>query len=224
MNQIPKRGMRVLLAILASGGLMTVSAQELPPRQPGLWKQTQYEGKSSQPGEVVYQCVDAATDEKFRDMARNMASCTEDPVTRKGDTLVGRSVCQIMGAKVTTDYVISGNMKTEFRIESRSTHEPPLFGQSHSESVTVAEWLGPCKPGQKPGDMIIEKDGETETLNLENLGNLQGMSNVLEQGRSLEGMNQILEQLQHLPQGAGNGVDMQELGKMMEQLQQMQKR
>lgn len=219
MNQIQKRGMRMLLAVVASCGLTVAGAQEMPPRQPGLWKQTQYEGKNSQESEVVYQCVDEASDEKFRAMAKNVAACTEEPLKRKGNTMVGRNVCQLMGSKVTTEYVISGNMKTEFRIDSRSRHEPPLFGQAQSETVILAEWQGPCKPGQKPGDMIIEEDGETGTVSMEDLGNLQEMSKALEHMRSPEGMGQMLELLQNMqPQGGGAGVDMQELSKMMEQL------
>jgi len=224
MNQRYRPAQRLLAGIALFGSLAVAGAQELPPRQPGLWKQTQYEGKDAQTAEVIYQCVDEASDEKFRAMAKKMASCTEEPVKRKGNTMVGRNVCQVMGSRVTTEYVISGNMKTEFRIDSRSTHEPPLFGQAQSETVILAEWQGPCKPGQKPGDMIIEEDGETGTLSMEDLENLQGMSKALEHMQSMEGMGQMLEQLQKMQsQGGGTGVDMQELGKMMEQLQQMQK-
>lgn len=223
MNKICKPGMRICLALAASGWLAMAGAQELPPRQPGLWKQIQYEGKETQAGEVVYQCVDEASDERFRAMASKMASCTEEPVRKKGNTLVGSNVCQVMGSKVTTEYVISGNMKTEFRIDSRSTHEPPLFGQAQNETVLVAEWQGPCKPGQKPGDTFIQEGGETATISMDEMENLQQMAEALEQMHSPEAMGQMLQQLQQMqPQESEGGLDMQELSKMMEQLQQMQ--
>ena len=210
MHQAQKRGVQALLAMVAFSSMAVAGAIELPPRQSGLWKQTHYEGKQTQePDTVVYQCVDEATDAKFRAMSRQMAgSCTQDEMTRQGNTLAGRNVCQLMGSKVTTEYVVSGNMKTEFRIDSRSKNEPPLFGAAESESVVLAEWQGPCKPGQKPGDMIYEEDGETGTVSMEDLGNMQGMAKALEQLQS---------------QSGGAGIDMQDINKMMEQLQQLQK-
>lgn len=218
MNQKYSPVIRILMGVAIFGSLAVAGAQELPPRQPGLWKQTQYEGNNAQAAEVIYQCVDEASDEKFRAMAKQMATCTEEPVKRKGNTMVGRSVCKMMGVKVTTDYVISGNMETEFRIDSRSTNEPPLFGVAQSETVILAEWQGPCKPGQKPGDMILEQDGETTTVNVYEMGNLPEMS------KALEGMGPMLEQLQKMqPQEGGGSIDMQELNKMMETLQQMQR-
>lgn len=197
-------------AVLSGLVLTSVVAIELPKRQPGLWKQTHHDKANAQPTDVIYQCVDETSDEKFQSMAKAMAggdNCTEETFERRGDTWVGHSVCQVMGSRVTHDYVVSGNFKTEFRVESRSQYQPPLFGDAQTASVMVAEWQGPCKPGQKPGDMMIEQDGETETINVDDLG----------------GMSEMLEQLQKMQsQAGGAGVDMQELGKMLEQLQQMQ--
>ena len=137
----------------------------------GLWKQTQYEGQSGSPEEVeiIYQCADEASDKKMQEMAMEMAACTEEPMKRKGNTLVGRNVCTIMGSKVTTDYVITGDLNSKYRIESRSNHDPPLFGQSEGRSVLVAEWQGQCKPGQKPGDMIVQGDDGENTVNMKAL-------------------------------------------------------
>lgn len=222
MRQMQRRGIQVLLGAVALTGVAMVGAQELPPRQPGLWKQTQYEKQSPQETEVVYQCADAASDEAYRAAARKMASCTEEPAQRKGNALVGRNTCEIMGSKVTTEYVITGDLKTEYRIESRSTHVPPVFGLAQSETVVVAEWQGPCKPGQKPGDMIMGEGGEAATVSLEDMTRLQDTAKLMEQMQSSEGMGQMLEMLQNMPQQEG-GVDMQGLERMMEQLQQLQR-
>lgn len=225
MNPTQTRGMLVLLAAVSFGSLQIAHAQEMPPRKPGLWKQTQYEGEKGdgQQPEVVYQCADEASDKQLQEMAKKMASCTEEPLKRKGNTMVGRNTCQIMGSKVTTDYVITGDMKTEYRVESRSKHEPPLFGKSQNKSVLVAEWQGPCKPGQKPGDMISQGEDGEETVNMNDLASGQDMSTAQELMQS-QGMGQMLEQLQNMqPQADGAKVDMQQINKLMEQLQQLQK-
>lgn len=223
MKKTYRRGLRAVLAIVALGGFTMVSGAELPPRQPGLWKHTLYEGNDRSDAQVMYQCVDETTEERFLAMAKDMGSCTEEPMKRQGATLLGRDVCQIMGSKVTTEYVVSGNMKTEFRVESVSTNEPPLFGEARSESLVLMEWQGACKPGQKPGDMLVEQDGQLMTFSMEQLEQAQSMSKVLENMQSPQGMEQMMEQLRKMqPQLEGSGVDMQELGKMMEQLQQLQ--
>lgn len=227
MGKAKRSGMQVFVIAAMFGGMAAASAMEMPPRQPGLWKQTQYEGRDAQKTDVIYQCVDEASEKQFQAMAKQMAGggkCTEESTKRKGSTLVGRSVCQIMGSKVTHDYVVSGNMKTEFRVESRSKYDPPLFGEALNESVILAEWQGPCKPGQKPGDMIVEGEDSTETVSMEDMGNLQEMSKALEQLQSSQGLGQMLEQIQKAQTQAGEaGVNMQEIGKMMEQMQQLQK-
>src|SRR5690554_3139563 len=118
MNPTQKRGVLMLLAALSFGGLQIAHAQEMPTRKPGLWKQTQYEGEkgSAQQPEVSFQCSDEASDQKLRDMAKQMASCKEEPLKRKGDTMVGRNSCQIMGSKVTTEYTITGDTETKYRV------------------------------------------------------------------------------------------------------------
>lgn len=223
MKKTYRQGVQVLLAIVALSGFTVASAAEVPPRQPGLWKHTQYEGNDRSDVQVVYQCVDEATEDRFLAMAKHMGSCTEEPMTRKGAALLGSNVCQIMGSKVTTEYVVSGNMKTEFRVESVSTNEPPLFGEARTESLVLMEWQGACKPGQKPGDMLVEQDGELVTFSMDQLERAHDMSRMLENIPSPQGMEQMMEQLRKMqPHMEGSGVDIQELGKMMEQLRQLQ--
>lgn len=223
MKHKHRQGLQILVAVMAFSALASAGAQELPPRKPGLWKESHYENKDSQNPDVIYHCADHASDEKLRLMAKNMAACEEGPSQRKGNTIVGSSVCQMMGSKVTTRYVVSGDMNTEYRIESTSTYEPPMFGLKENDSVIVSQWQGPCQPGQKPGDMVISEDGQTEVVNAEDLGQMQQLTKLVEQMQSSQGMGQMLEMLQQGQSAGGAGaVDLQELSKMMEQLQQLQ--
>lgn len=218
-------GVLALLAALLFGGLQSAQGQEIPPRKPGLWKQTQHESQNggSEQVEVIYQCADQASDKKMHQLAKEMGSCTEEPLKRKGETLAGRSVCNLMGSKVAVDYVITGDMDSEYRVETRSKIEPPLFNQSGGRSVLVAQWQGPCKPGQNPGDMIVQGDGGEETLNMNALTDAKGMEAAKELMQS-QGIGQMMEQLQKLQgPGSGEAVDMQAIHNMLEQLGQQQK-
>lgn len=213
------RWLQAVVAVFVLSGTAAVAADDMPVRKAGLWKQTHYEGKQTkEPESVVYQCVDEASEKAMREAGMNMSgvTCSEDVLQKKGDTLVGRSVCQIAGSQITTDYVISGNFNTRYRVESHSRNEPPLFGEAQSESVILAEWQGACKPGQKPGDMIIEEDGQTHTINLNDMRGLSG-------AQSQQGMEQLMQQLRDAQsQMGGAGVDLQDINKMMEQLQNLQ--
>ena len=214
----------LLLASALAAGVTTVQALELPDRRPGLWKESMFEGKSAEkPDSVAYQCVDESSDRRLREMAKKMNACEEGPTVRRGNRITGSNVCRIAGSKVTTEYVITGNMKTEFRVQARSRHEPPLFGTAENETLTVSEWQGPCKPGQKPGDIVFSDDGAAGEVRSGNVGNVQDMARVLEQLQSDPAMSQIMEQVRKAgAQAAEAGVDMKDIGKMMEQMQQLQ--
>ena len=40
-------------------------------------------------------------------------------------------------------------------MESRSTYSPPMMGRSEGTAIIEAKWVGPCKAGQKPGDVVL---------------------------------------------------------------------
>ena len=72
--------------------------------------------------------------------------------------------------------------------------------------------------------MIVQGEDGEETVNMNDLASGQNMSTAQELMQS-QGMGQMLEQLQNMqPQADGAKVDMQQINKMMEQLQQLQKR
>jgi hypothetical protein len=77
-----------------------------------------------------------------------------------GDSIVIDSVCRHDGTTIATRATVTGNLDSSYRMEARSTYDPPLRGTKESTTVVVAKWLGPCKPDQKPGDMIIPGMGK----------------------------------------------------------------
>jgi hypothetical protein len=74
--------------------------------------------------------------------------------SEEGDKLVGHSACKTEGTAVTGISVISGNFESHFHVDIRSSYNPPLDGRKEAMSSIDAKWIGPCKPGQKPGDIF----------------------------------------------------------------------
>lgn len=155
---------RLLLRILPVLGLgsaliaLPVNAADLPKRKAGLWElKTQMAGMPSVTGPIQV-CVDPATDNLLQERAKEKASsnCSVMEVKRESvSRTVVHSVCKIEHATATTDAVMTGNFDTGYRNEMKMRYEPPLHGMSDVRLIQDARWLGPCKPNQKPGEVIL---------------------------------------------------------------------
>ena len=50
---------------------------------------------------------------------------------------------------------VTGSFDSAFKAVHKSTYRPPLEGMREVTMTMNARWTGPCKPGQKPGDVEI---------------------------------------------------------------------
>ena len=50
----------------------------------------------------------------------------------------------------------SGDFGSNYRGDIKTTYSPPMHGMKDSAMVITAKWLGPCKPGMKPGDVVMQ--------------------------------------------------------------------
>ncbi|HEY7219560.1 MAG TPA: hypothetical protein VH985_14340, partial [Candidatus Binatia bacterium] len=51
--------------------------------------------------------------------------------------------------------VFTGRFDSSYKADIKSSYEPPMAGMKESSSMIEAKWLGPCKAGQKPGDIVM---------------------------------------------------------------------
>jgi hypothetical protein len=66
------------------------------------------------------------------------------------------SVCKHEGMTTTSDAVITGDFESSYRSDMVIRYDPPQQGMKDMKMVQEARWLGPCKPGQKPGDIMMQ--------------------------------------------------------------------
>lgn len=135
-------------------------AVDYPARKPGLWEmamQTGATGKGQAMTMTTQQCIDAATDKALQAAGggAGKSDCSKQELRTEGKTLVIDSVCKSGGATVTSRGVMSGDFSSAYRMDISSRYSPALGGMSQSTTVIEAKWLGACKAGQKPGDMIM---------------------------------------------------------------------
>jgi hypothetical protein len=51
-------------------------------------------------------------------------------------------------------------------MEMNSRYSPPLAGRSESSNLIESRWVGPCKAGQRPGDMVMGNGMKMNVLDM----------------------------------------------------------
>jgi hypothetical protein len=151
--------------LCAAGG---AAALDYPPRKPGLWEMSIGEAGGKTPPQVMQQCIDAATDQLLRDMGQGMNKdmCSKNELRADGPRLVVDSVCKIGTSTATTHSVMTGDFGSAYRMEMKSRYNPPLGGRAEADTLIESKWVGPCKPGQKPGDVVTGNGMKMNVLDM----------------------------------------------------------
>lgn len=150
--------MRYLISIIFITLTLPGLAQaDLPKRKPGLWEIKMTTSMGPGGPSVSQHCIDAKTDDLMQQRAQGMdkKACSKNSVRREGDKMIAESVCKFGETTATTKVVFSGDYSSQYRGDIHSTYSPPMMGTKESRSTLEAKWLGACKAGQKPGDVIM---------------------------------------------------------------------
>lgn len=158
----------VLLTLILAAAF--AQAQEAPKRKSGLWELKRTSTMTRDQTRVYQMCIDQASDDAFQKLAEGAQSerCKASAPRHDGGKLVIDAVCEIGNAQpstATTHAVITGNFDSAYRVESKSTFDPPLRGKTESTNVMEAKWTGPCKPDMKPGDVIMPNGVKVNAAN-----------------------------------------------------------
>lgn len=162
-----------LLPLLFAACAAGAANLDYPPRKPGLWEMSMAQGDDPQAQpHVVQQCIDAKSDVAMREMGQGASrdACSKQDMRKDGDKIVVDSVCKMGATTLTSHSEISGDFSSSYRMESHTTYEPPMAGRAKGTAIVQAKWLGPCKAGQKPGDMVMPNG---QTMNFMDMQSMQ---------------------------------------------------
>ena len=130
-----------------------------PHRRDGLWEQ-----KMTVDGagftQTMQVCLDKSLAEKTALGSQTARSkCSTYSLNRQlnGDW-VFTSPCDMgQGGTITTHGLIHGDFDSSYMMQADAVVSGAAMPQMNRETKMSmqATWLGPCKPGQKPGDMIV---------------------------------------------------------------------
>jgi hypothetical protein len=151
----------LLLSCFCVGSLALLSAQharadELPLRKPGLWEMKIVKTGSLVPNMTMQHCTDASTDKDMANTVSPVAKqiCTKQEVQKTATGYIADSVCSVAGVSMTSHSDITGDFDSAYTLVTTSHLDK---GPSAIRDTTriEAKWLGDCKAGQKPGDVVM---------------------------------------------------------------------
>ena len=162
------------ICILGVIGAMPALAAELPSRKAGLWEMTMSFENRNAHGQVIQQCIDAATDQMMQSSVGSnaQAACPKRDVQRSGSTITIDSTCTIGGKTTTSHAVITGSFDSAYTMTM--TSDSAAAPGRKSRMTMAAKWLGPCTGDQKPGDMIIGNGMKINILEMQKRGGQLG--------------------------------------------------
>jgi len=145
---------RLSFAVFAALLAAQANAADAPKRKSGLWEmKTQMAGMPSQG--PMQMCVDQASDNVMQERSKEKVNCPVMDVNRGVGKVTIHAVCKHEGVTTTSDAVMTGDFDSNYRSDMVIRYDPPQHGTREMKMVQEARWLGPCKAGQKPGDVIM---------------------------------------------------------------------
>jgi hypothetical protein len=146
----------VVLAAAASSS--RADDVELPMRKAGLWDMKMRITGGGIPTMSMQQCTDAATDKDLRTIYSPLAreTCNMRTVQKTAAGYAADRVCKKGDDTITTHIDVTGDYNSAYQahLVSRTQDDSPDDPPS-SDLTLDAKYLGPCKSGQVPGDIIM---------------------------------------------------------------------
>jgi len=156
-RKMPMSSLRLLAPLLGLALSVPAGAQniDLPIRKEGLWQMSTI--VSGAPATTSTLCMDKSFSKEMLQMGGSMQKelCSRNEMTRDGDKVHMQSVCKFGESTATSKGTAVFSGDTAYRMDMQSSYNPPMMGMKEAKTTVEAKWLGPCKPGQKPGDVTM---------------------------------------------------------------------
>ena len=159
----------LVAAALALAAAAPAAAVDYPTLKNGQWEMTTSAAGAGAVPQKSTICLDAATQKSMIDMGVGMQKelCTRMDMRRDGANFITDAECKLGNSVVKSHGVMTMSGDTAYRTETAASFDPPL-GKDMRESKTVIEgkYVGPCRDGLQPGDMVT---GTGQRINVNQL-------------------------------------------------------
>jgi hypothetical protein len=156
--------LRFVLPVLTVAAIACApaAAQDYPKLKPGLWEMERSGAGGAPQLNRMSMCLDATVQKQMFDMGAGtmQGMCSKHEFKISGNRGSGDFVCDFGGSKMHSTSTMTMTGDSAYRTEIYTTYDPPFMGQKESTTVLTARHVGACKPGQRPGDMVLP-NGQT---------------------------------------------------------------
>ena len=149
---------RTLALLVAALAVAPVAhAQDYPKLRAGLWEMARHSDRPNDPGQRTTICLDPSVQREMYESGLGAMSgmCSKHDFHLKGSRGEADFVCNLGGSTMHSKSVMTIDGDTAYRTEIDTTYDPPFMGQTKTHAVLTARHTGPCRPGQRPGDMTL---------------------------------------------------------------------
>ncbi|CAG1010489.1 hypothetical protein BURK2_04045 [Burkholderiales bacterium] len=169
----PSHLMTPLLGLFIAAPALAQSL-DLPARKDGLWQMST--ASAGSPPSISTMCIDKTFGKEMMQMGSGMQKemCSKHDLKREGNKVHMHSVCKFGETLATTQGTAVFSGDTGYRMDMHTLYNPPVMGMKEAKTTIEAKWLGPCKPGQKPGDVTMANG---MTINMRGMGGMGGKGN-----------------------------------------------
>jgi len=171
--------MRRLLSLGLGAGVFALSsaalAEDLPLRKAGLWEMKVVRTGGAMPDMTMQHCTDPTTDKEMSNSASPLAKpvCSKQDIRKTATGFVTDSVCSVAGVSMTTHAEIVGDFNSGYSLTSTTHSDKGPTGKPLDATTKIeAKWMGDCKPGQKPGDIVMPGGMKFNVKDADKLKNL----------------------------------------------------
>jgi len=171
--------MRGLLSLGICGSALALSAafaaaEELPMRKAGLWEMKIVKTGSKLPDLTMQHCTDPTTDKEMSNSVSPLAKqiCSKQDVQQTASGYVTDAVCSVAGVSMTSHSEITGDFNAAYSVTTQSHLDKGPDSLRNTTTKIDAKYLGDCKAGQKPGDIVMPGGFKLNVRDAEKLKNL----------------------------------------------------
>jgi hypothetical protein len=168
-----RAGLAAAVALSISlGALLPAGADELPIRKPGLWEIKIKLTGGAAPTAMMRHCTDEAVDRQLSTRFNPLIAppCPKSSVQKEGDHYTVESSCNADDKIVKVRSDVSGDFQSSYTVVTETrTLDDPDSDPTLSSMTLEGKYLGGCKFGQKPGDVVMAGGLKINIKDLDNV-------------------------------------------------------
>ena len=151
---------QLIAGLFVGAAALSCTEAPMPERKPGLWEEIHVSNFNSNVPVKVMHCVGSgaehALDHEMGDGYYG-ATCPPTTMTRKEGSLTLERRCKSDQHAIHGKATYKGDFDSSYEMSFFARYAPPLEGGLEEVTGSIkARWIGPCEPGQRPGDFSAD--------------------------------------------------------------------